>query len=243
MGSVVSRDLLAFAVSGFLGQASDWLEVQKKLKPSIGVQGIDLFSRTSSDNLTFIDKILSEVRKHDSSLRKIFLGYSFGGRLGLKLLAQNPNLFERWVFVSTGAGLPETAVAERSQRLESDREWARKITPQNWSQFVIDWNAQSIFTHSKREPIRKLEDYNLSLLQKALVDESLAVQPDFRQLIKTNRNKILWITGRSDAKYLKQAEEMLASGCIEESLIVNGGHRLTYDASEELATVLNTYLL
>lgn len=245
----MQTDILVFAVSGFLGQGSDWDVFKSSLAQDFDFKTIDLFSpnilkTTSLSSFNFADYLLKEINSVSQNYKmKIFLGYSFGGRLGLKLMQQNPSLFDQWVFVSTGVGLVGNDGAERAVRLENDKNWARKMTLGNWAGFATEWNAQSIFKDSFKEPERLLKDYDISLLRHALVSQSLAVQPDFRELVKENKNKIHWLVGAKDEKYLKMAEEMKSLGCLNDFIKLNGAHRLTFDAPAEIAQFFNDNLV
>jgi 2-succinyl-6-hydroxy-2,4-cyclohexadiene-1-carboxylate synthase len=245
LGRPVQADILVFAVSGFLGKGSDWSKYKSALNENFDFQTIDLFSPTilrtnSLSSFNFVDYLLKEIQFISKSYKKrIFLGYSFGGRLGLKLMQLNPNLFDEWVFVSTGIGLVGNNTEDRAARLENDKNWARKMTLGNWALFLKEWNAQIIFKDSLEEPERELKDYDISLLRHALISQSLAVQPDFRDLVKANKNNLQWVVGSKDEKYLKMAEEIKSLGCIDNFLKLNGGHRLTFDAPLELADLFN----
>lgn len=241
----MQADILIFAVSGFLGQGSDWNTFKSQLNEKFDFKTVNLFSpsvlkTTSLSSFNFVDYLSKEIQSVSSVYKKrIFLGYSFGGRLGLKLMNQNPDLFDEWVFVSTGVGLVGNNSEERAARLENDKNWARKMTLGNWNLFLKEWNAQGIFKDSIEEPERLLKDYDISLLRHALVSQSLAVQPDFRELVKANKNKLRWVVGSKDEKYFKMAEEMKALGCIDSFESLNGAHRLTFDAPLDLADLFN----
>lgn len=248
MGRVVQADILVFAVSGFLGQGADWNVFRSTLDAKFDFKTVDLFSpsilkTTSLSSFNFVDHLSKEILSVSKPYsKKIFLGYSFGGRLGLKLMQQNPNLFDEWVFVSTGVGLKGNNSEERAARLENDKNWARKMTLGNWALFLKEWNAQAIFKDSFEEPERLLKDYDISLLRHALVSQSLAAQPDFRELVKQHKQKLHWIVGSKDDKYLNMAEEIKSLGCIDVYEKLNGAHRLTFDAPLELAAYFNKRL-
>ena len=245
LGSTVQTDILIFGVSGFLGQGSDWDIFKSNLSHEFELKTLDLFApnilnTTNSNNFDFVNYLLQQIEFAAKNYkRKIYLGYSFGGRLGLKLMQQKPDLFEHWVFVSTGVGLPENDHSERALRLEHDNNWAQKISLENWTPFLNDWNAQSIFKGSQAEPERLASHYDFTLLRHALLSQSLAVQPDFRTLVKEHKSKISWLVGKKDEKYLKMADEMLRLGCLEKFETLNGAHRLTYDAPLEIADFFN----
>lgn len=248
MGRVVQADILVFAVSGFLGKASDWDAFRSSLNQDFDLKSIDLFSpsilkTTSLSSFNFAEHLLKETQSVSNNYKKkIFLGYSFGGRLGLKLLQHQSNLFDEWVFVSTNVGLLQDKADERAARIENDKNWARKMTLGNWSGFISEWNAQAVFKGSANEPERVLKDFDIALLRHALVSQSLGLQPDFRQLVKENAHKIHWLVGNRDEKYLAMAEEMKSLGFLDKFVTLTGSHRLTYDAPSEISHYFNEKL-
>ena len=249
MGSSVQADILVFAVSGFLGQGSDWNIFKSNLSSEFAVKTIDLFApgvskNTHANNFDFTGHLIEEIQTQSKNYkRKIYLGYSFGGRLGLKIMQKNADLFDHWVFVSTGVGLLESQHEERALRLAQDQQWAEKISSENWDSFLNEWNSQAVFKDSITEPTRLVSQYDLRLLKGALVAESLAFQPDFRSLVKTNKSKISWLVGRNDKKYLNMAEELFSLDCLVNFDKLSGSHRLTFDAPIEIAQFFNNNLV
>ncbi|MGZ3691478.1 MAG: hypothetical protein ACXVAX_08240, partial [Pseudobdellovibrio sp.] len=168
----------------------------------------------------------------------IFLGYSFGGRLGLRHLAEHGDVFDRYIFVSTNPGLKDDDQTGRNQRLLNDQQWAEKITKENWHNFIREWNTQGVFAGSKQEPVRNVEDYDLEKLRNYLLNYSLAQQPDFEDLIKKFRDKITWIVGSEDKKYIEIAENLKSKGCLTDFKKITAGHRVHLDNTQALAAFL-----
>lgn len=227
---------LVYAVHGFLGQASDWDGVRRALTMPCQFVAEDLFSRDLDSAK------VSQVVSHKG--RKIYLGYSLGGRMGLKILNDTPELFDHYIFLSTNSGLADDAKDERRERLESDQEWAEQITEGNWLNFVRDWNDQRIFAGSAEEPKRNINFFDTHKLQQSLMDWSLAKQPDYRYLIRRHQNKITWVVGEKDTKFVKIARELHRDDCIESfQTIKEAGHRVWLDQPERVAEIVRKYLV
>lgn len=234
---------LVYALHGFLGSAQDWQTIAQGLTEDVAFYAESLFTPASApiQNLEVTTDGLSErVRERfaGASSKKVFLGYSLGGRLGLHLLKHRPDLFDHYIFLSTNPGLPDAAVADRKQRLEHDRQWAQKLTQPNWQEFLAAWNAQSVFSGSGQEPRRSISDYDLEKLQQALVLWSLAKQSDMSEVICQQQKRITWCVGKHDHKYVQLAQNMRDKGYVDNFLELEGGHRLWLDAPEAVTRII-----
>lgn len=234
MGFFVSIGLV-YAVHGFLGQASDWDGVRQVLTMPCQFVAEDLFSRNLNS-----EKV-SQVIAHKG--RKIFLGYSLGGRMGLKILNDTPDLFDHYIFLSTNSGLADDATQDRRDRLESDTEWAEQISESNWLNFVREWNEQRVFAGSAEEPKRNLSFFDTFKLKQSLLEWSLAKQPDYSYVIRRHKNKITWVVGEKDSKFTKIARELHKNDCLESFVTVKGsGHRIWLDQPVRVAEIVKNCL-
>lgn len=242
----MQRDLV-FALHGFLGQGSDWDQVKKACADSQASKAHDLewltpslFSSESEVLLPFDQFCEALVEKHkvqlNSSRKRIFIGYSLGGRLGLHLLKKFSEQFDHFIFVSTHPGL--TNEVEKEERRSSDAQWFLKITASNWNHFLKEWNSQGVFKSDSTDPIRSLDDYNLQKLQISLAAWSLAEQKDLRELIKQHQQKITWVVGQQDLKFLNLANDLLQKKILLNVSRIFSGHRILFENPKELASVL-----
>lgn len=218
---------LVYAVHGFLGQDSDWDKIKNELS-EVEFLTPNLFGKKPK-----------EISLKNDYQKKIFLGYSLGGRLGLQKLKKNPHEFDHYIFLSTGSGLAHSAAAERKLRIENDQKWAEKITEKNWETFLKEWNSQSIFNGSIEEPVRDLAQYDLGKLQSALMEWSLGKQEDFVDLIRENQKKITWVVGDRDQKYGQIAESLKLRNALQEYVKVESGHRIWLDNPDSVVEVIN----
>ena len=106
-----------FALHGFLGQSSDWNKVKQDLPNRSDFVAIDLFSDESlpvAELEDYAEQLSEQVDEIvEGKKKKIFVGYSLGGRIGLHLLQNNPDQFDHYIFLSTNPGLTEVENAEK----------------------------------------------------------------------------------------------------------------------------------
>lgn len=228
---------LVYALHGFLGQATDWNFLAEHLKTNQFIAE-DYFSKNCDEN--FIQQRISQFSNLNQ--KKFFIGYSLGGRIGLNILNLKPDLFDHLIFVSTNPGLPNDAFAERQERFISDQKWADKITPQNWQNFLKDWNSQSVFQNSKFEPRRIFDHYDVAKVKSYLLSWSQAKQPDYTQLIKSHNTKITWVVGESDLKYLRIAQDLQSKSALSQFIKISGGHRLWLDNPNEIVKIVQSVI-
>jgi 2-succinyl-6-hydroxy-2,4-cyclohexadiene-1-carboxylate synthase len=242
VGSAVPIGLI-YALHGFLGQGRDWDNIKSKLETEkINFTAEDLFSKSAPEILDLdqhAELLINKIQK--SQLKsKIFIGYSLGGRLGLHMLKQAPDLFDKWIFLSVNSGLSSLATEERRLRILNDKMWGQKITEKNWSSFLMEWNAQSVFAGSLKESARDASDYDLFKLQQSLQKWSLGLQADFSEVIKKNQSKIVWVVGDRDTKYVQHAEDLKNKEIILEYKKISAGHRIYLDNPADLAQIIES---
>ena len=217
------------ALHGFLGQGADWNPVKENSKIEQWLTP-SLFQPDSDSDL------FSEIQ--NSRAKKIFVGYSLGGRIGLSLLEKSPQLFDHYIFVSVNPGFSSGDQTARQQRWQSDLAWADKLTPENWDRFLRDWNSQAVFAGATGEPERKLQDFDLVKLKTYLLEYSLAKQPDYSELIRENRNRISWVAGSRDKKFLEIAKTLKAGNIINGYSEIESGHRIPFDSPKKLQQII-----
>lgn len=221
---------IVYALHGFLGQGSDWDQV-KQHTDGFEWHTPNLFASGVSDDLTF------ESLKQSPG-KKVFVGYSLGGRIGLSLLKKQPHLFDHYVFVSVNPGFKASDSKARSERIESDAKWADKISVSNWETFLQEWNSQSVFKSSVNEPERSVKEFDIPRLQQYLKNWSLGLQPDYSELIKENKSRITWVVGSDDTKFVDLANSLKLRNLIESYLKIKSGHRIPFDSPKQLADII-----
>ena len=232
---------LIYALHGFLGEGSDWQETFKKLDQTHQIICPSYFSKeyfSDFDLKHFVQDIEDQTQKNPG-LRRIFVGYSLGGRIGLRLLEAHPNLFAHYVFISTHSGL--TSELEKENRKRHDKKWINTIQNESWESFIYQWNAQDVLKDSESR-IRTEKNYNKDHLILALGDYSLGQQKDYTNLIRQNQNRLTWIVGDQDLKFIQLAENLKQKKILLDYKRISSGHRILFENPEELAMVIQGLL-
>lgn len=230
MGHAVQKAVV-YAVHGFFGCASDW-NTLKNLLPGCDFVAEDLFSHKP---------VIGTSSFADTNGKKIFLGYSLGGRLGLRLLSKNSKQFDHYIFLSTHPGL--TDQQSKNLRVESDEKWAGKINHENWPELQKLWNAQPVFAGSGNEPVRDVARYDLTKLKLALFEWSLGRQNDYSELIREHNQKITWVVGERDPKFCAIADDLENKEILSGYERISSGHRIWLDQPAAIADIINKITL
>jgi 2-succinyl-6-hydroxy-2,4-cyclohexadiene-1-carboxylate synthase len=219
---------IIFGLHGFLGQGSDFESLKNVLPENIELIAPDLFFDNRYD-LSSFEKCADQFANHLTAgyEKKILIGYSLGGRIGLHILDQYPDLFDQYIFLSTNPGL--TDEQEKKQRLIADGLWAEKILTLKWSDFLQEWNSQSVFSGGS-EPVRFESQFNKNQLICAVTSMSLAKQKNMNAVIEKHQQKIKWVVGDKDQKYLDLAEDLKQKKILENYSRISSVHRILFDA-------------
>lgn len=238
------QETITFALHGFLGQAKDWEHLKNLysgknlLTPSLFAEDGTLAGQSLTAQAEIVMSLLNKKGLRQFGGKKTFVGYSLGGRIGLHILQLEPDIFDQYVFLSTHPGLAEKDIDTRDNRRVSDEKWAAQLTEENWGEFLLKWNSQSVLASTKKEPERYVSDYSLKKLRLALTSWSLAHQADMRDVINKNREKITWVVGAHDLKYLELGKELERNNLINRLEVFKGGHRLHLECADQLAKLL-----
>jgi 2-succinyl-6-hydroxy-2,4-cyclohexadiene-1-carboxylate synthase len=202
-----------WCLHGFLGRGSDWEFLgMPHCAPSL----------FCGDSLARV----SEAEPDD-----VLLGYSMGGRLALRILAEKP--FRKAVIVSTGIS------AYGEERRAADEAWARRFESEDWTPLMDAWNAQPVFGGHVME--RREEQFDRTALARALRDWSPAVLAPAD--LTTIETPILWIAGERDTKYVAEAEravELLPSA--ELWICPGAGHRVPWEQPDAFVRRLRAWI-
>jgi 2-succinyl-6-hydroxy-2,4-cyclohexadiene-1-carboxylate synthase len=173
----------------------------------------------------------------------VYVGYSMGGRLCLRLALDRPDLVRALVLVSASPGL--RTEAERAERRAHDEALAREIERDGVDAFVSRWLAQPMFASVPPERAgvddrRRLRpEYLIGCLR---VLGTGAMQPCWDRLRELDM-PVLLVSGTADAKFTAIAKEMRdAIGRNAEHVELEGGHALLLEQPEALHDVLVAFI-
>lgn len=231
MGSAKSVTTLYF--HGFWGQPSDIAQGLFPLE-SVDYTRIKLLN---SENflLDWPEQFFSwlDQRGIHSPVRAI--GYSQGGRLLMGAFALRPERFHQLLLISSHPGL--TSLREREARLKSDRLWAQKFRKSSWDELESEWNSQLVFQGGVERP-RQESEFEREDLALCFENWSLAHQPDFREDLQKNKEKIQVILGERDQKYRDLYSELQ----LRVQIAKGAAHRVPSDQPSVLAEILKNNL-
>lgn len=196
---------------GFLGSPEDFLFLQ-----AAEVECHDLYQLGD----------LPTIKAEDT-----LIGYSMGGRIALELAARYNFQVKRLVLINAHPGLESEGA--KLQRKNFEAAILERLETSSKEEFLTWWNALPIFSHDL--PISVAEDrfqksYNLFSLH------LLSEQPNFLPLLAQNTDKVLFVVGLQDEKYMNLVEEKLLPHDIKVKGI-EGGHRL-FQKQDELLKLL-----
>lgn len=245
-----------FFLHGFLGRPQDWSAVVEGLPSDDHLRCFvpDYFNEVKLSPRNNFDDWASNFNLWvqscvNSSDRNILVGYSLGGRLAIHALMQNPTLWSKVALVSMNPGLADensdgsTQSSPREQRLRNDLFWADKFSKNNWDELLKEWNSQSVFAGSLLEPVRLERDYDRALLSAALTEWSLARQRNMVPVLKQHCDKVLWIVGEIDKKYVELTSDLLKEiPALKVTQIPDAAHRVLFDKPQVLQVVIQDLL-
>jgi 2-succinyl-6-hydroxy-2,4-cyclohexadiene-1-carboxylate synthase len=206
-------------VPGFTQTASSWDGVAAVARESCEVVALDVPIRDTF--AATAGAIAARGR------RAIYVGYSMGGRLCLRLAIDHPHLVRGLVLVSSSPGIADPEA--RAARIRSDEELARSVERDGVDAFLARWLDQPLFATVPPDAPGLAER---SLLPPAHLTHSLrvlgagAMEPMWTDLGDLEMPVAL-VTGTLDQKYETIALQMLERiGSEVGHIRLEGGHSL-----------------
>ena len=156
------------------------------------------------------------------------IGYSFGARVALGLLADRR--IERAILIGVNPGISDD---ERPARRAADARWAQLLRERGIEAFLAAWEAQPLFATQQRVPERVAarRSWRSALdpeqLARCLETMGLAEMPDYRGVV----GRATLIAGAEDTKFLLLAGDDVIA-------IPGAGHDVLLEQPQALAAVL-----
>jgi 2-succinyl-6-hydroxy-2,4-cyclohexadiene-1-carboxylate synthase len=222
-------------VPGFTQTASSWLPVARLLGTGHRARAIEVPLRE-----TFA---ATAHAIGDAGGEAVYVGYSMGGRLCLRLALDRPELVRALVCVSATAGIADDE--ERAERVAHDEELARSVERDGVDAFLRRWLAQPMFATVPDDAPgladrRRLTAQFLGGCLRVL--GTGAMEPMWNRLGEL-RMPVALVTGILDEKYDALAEQMLGRITAPVTHVrLPGGHALPLEQPEVLAGFLHAFL-
>lgn len=193
---------------GFLGSPADFSFLQRE-----DVIIHDLYEMSGYPEITDQD---------------ILLGYSMGGRIALEIAENCHFRIQKLILISAHPGL--SSDEDRMKRKTFENAILERLKALSLEEFLPWWNALPIFIGDL--PIKvSPERYRKS--SELFEKYRLSKQVDYLPKLKAHKNKILYISGLQDQKYMDLVEKKFLPEDIKVKTIP-GGHRLFQKTSELL---------
>ncbi len=162
------------------------------------------------------------------------VGYSYGARLALRWLADDPGRWHGALLLSVNPGNFQTE-SERAARRASDARWADLFRSAAWPDLLAQWQAQKVLAGGPA-PERNERDFDRAKLVRGLEEFSVAGQfTDPARLPES----LLWLAGGRDERFACLLGRMREAGFPGTFDTVQGaGHRLLHEAPEAVGAGL-----
>jgi len=211
------------ALHGFLGKGSDWHDVRAASKAGLSWLCPDLFVADAA----FLPPAVEGP---------VWLaGYSFGARLALRWMQDEPDRFLGALLLSVNPGNFQSD-EDRAVRHSADSVWADRFRGENWNDLVLAWNAQDVFGG---QPAHDRSEANYDRAKLAFALENFSVADQFTDPSRLP-SRITWLAGSRDTKFRTLLDDMGNAGFPGTFLRVDGaGHRLLREAPEAVAAALD----
>lgn len=220
-------------VPGFTQTAGAWDAVRAALPPDIETMALDLPTGLDFPGTAAALRVIGGPG--------VYVGYSLGGRLCLRLALDDPDAVEALVLVSATPGIADDA--DRAARRESDEVLAREIERDGADAFVARWLTQPLFAGlSTAAAGPRLGAGDEAVLVHELRALGQGVQEPLWGRLEELDVPVLLVTGADDTKYGAVADTMFEriDDCMHVTL--DGGHALPLEQPDALAGALMTFL-
>ena len=174
--------------------------------------------------------------------RAIYVGYSMGGRLCLRLALDRPDLVRGLVLVSTSPGIANGE--ERAARVEADELLADSVERDGVAAFLADWLSQPMFASVPPDAPgladrRRLTPEFLAACLRRL--GSGAMEPMWGELSQLTM-PVMLVTGTRDEKFTAIGRRMLERMHPGVGLMqLDGGHALPLEQPAVLGGLITAF--
>ncbi|MPY94105.1 MAG: alpha/beta fold hydrolase [Acidimicrobiia bacterium] len=240
----VSRRLVL--VHGFAQTARCWGPLAADLGRDLDVVAVDLPGHGASPSPA-CDLRGAAALVGEAGGRATYLGYSFGGRVCLRLALDRPDLVERLVLVGATAGLEDQA--SRAERCAADEALAQQLEAEGVAAFLDRWLGLPLFAgvperHQYRE--ERMRNTAAGLAASLRLAGTGAQEPLWGRLreLGESRLEVLAVAGGRDAKFAAAAQRLaLGIGPTAEVALVEGaGHTAHLEQPERFLVLLRGWL-
>jgi 2-succinyl-6-hydroxy-2,4-cyclohexadiene-1-carboxylate synthase len=218
-------------VPGFTQGAASWDPVCKRLADDLDVDAIDV--------PTGLDFVATAAALADSGGRAIYVGYSMGGRLCLRIAVDHPELVRALVVISSSPGIADPA--ERANRRATDEQLAVEIERDGVDAFLERWLAQPLFASLPRRAAdidSRRQAHSVASLTHALRALGQGSQEPLWDRLAELTMPFVPVAGRLDEKYVAIAARMAEATGSHPVLVAGAGHAVHLEQPEVVVRML-----
>jgi len=211
-------------VHGFTQTLRSWDRLAVPLAETFQVVRVDLPGHGGSGGveMNFED---TAAAIGDAGGTAMYVGYSMGGRLCLRLAVDRPDLVQALVLVGASPGLADAT--ERAARKAADEALAADLERMGTAAFIEQWMAQPMFATLRPQP----EDLAARMgntshgLATALRRLGSGVQEPLWDRLGALTMPVLAVAGQDDPRYTHVAEEMAGAIGVNAQVVALAGAR------------------
>ena len=236
---------------GFMGSAADWEQIEARLGTDFNHLRIDLpgHGKSPLDENTDFQRTARQINDllEERGIQKAhWVGYSMGGRVLLYFALHYPRQVLSLVLESASPGLESRK--DREKRKTADVQTAQKLR-QDLKAFLADWYRQPLFgyiTDNERyaELIQRRLKNDPDRLAKAMINLSVAEQPDLWPRLGEISCPVLLICGGLDQKYVEITRRIQEKqpGFLRR-VVPECGHNTHFEQPERFAEILREFII
>ncbi len=220
-------------IPGFSQPASAWAPVIDALPASIAADSHPL------DVPDGLDFVATATELGTVAGPGVYVGYSMGGRLALRLALDRPDLVHALVLVSTAPGFDEPQV--RAARAEQDRVRAEHIHTMGVGAFLEEWLAQPLFATLPRDEAmidQRTATMSAPRLAHQMTTLGQGVMEPLGDRLRELRMPTTIVVGRADLRYAEIGRSMAARIPVATLIELDGGHALPLEQPAALSKVI-----
>lgn len=228
-------------VHGFTQTGRSWRPVADGLVERFEVVTVDAPGHGGSSDVA-VDLGRGAELLATAGGRAIYVGYSMGGRLCLRLAVDRPDVVERLVLLSATAGIDDDD--ERAARRAADEELAGALEADGLDTFLERWVTQPLLSGPADPDLADRRRNTVAGLTASLRLAGTGTQEPLWDRLAELAMPVLLIAGSRDAKFIGLAERM--AGAIPQAtlrVIEGAGHTAHLEQPELFATVLTAWLV
>jgi 2-succinyl-6-hydroxy-2,4-cyclohexadiene-1-carboxylate synthase len=224
------------AVHGFTQTNRSWEPLEARLPREWDVQPVEV-----PDGLDFTATAETLGLRGGNGM---WVGYSMGGRLCLRLALDRPDLVERLVLLSASPGI--ASASDRSARVADDERRAQQLERDGVEIFVDRWLSQRMFETLPRDAamVDDRRSNSVHRLAHQLRMLGQGAQEPLWDRLKALEMPVLVVSGRWDRAYTELAEQMGAAIGANARVVTldKAGHALHLERPNEVAQLLASWV-